>query len=77
MMDKCPHCNSNLGVYVKQTLVNIPYRMNFYGEIQDNTEMYDNAEKVIDGKMVYCQNCGKAICKLSTFEVKNILRSEI
>lgn len=64
----CPHCGSEEGIYTKQTLVNIPWCCGFMGEEQENTEMYDNAEKSINGSMVYCQSCGKAICRLSTIQ---------
>lgn len=64
----CPHCRSNEGLYIKQSYINIPYNFNFQGEAEDNSEMYDNAERYIDGNMVYCRSCGKPVCRLSTFE---------
>ena len=67
-MNKCPHCGSDWGVYVKQTLINVPYNMKFDGSADCNLEMYDNAEKIEYGKLVYCQRCDKVICRLSTFE---------
>lgn len=71
---KCPHCESDWGVYTKQTLINVPHNMNFDGSDGYNGEMYDNAEKLISGALVYCQKCDKVVCRLSTFE-RNIERN--
>lgn len=64
----CPHCGGRSGVFIKKTYVNVPFCFGFNNETQDNSEMYDNAEKYLDGNMVYCQDCSKAICRLSTLE---------
>lgn len=64
----CPHCGSAQGVFTKTTYVNVPYCIGFDGEEQYNGEMYDNAERHDGGKIVYCQSCGKPICRLSTLE---------
>ena len=65
---RCPHCGSTEGVIVKQSLINIPWRCGFMGEEQDNGDMYDSAEKSVEGKMVYCQNCWKPICRFTTIK---------
>lgn len=64
----CPHCGSTDGLYIKQSLINVPHNFTFQGVSEDNGEMYDNAERIIDGNTVYCRNCGKSICRLSTLE---------
>lgn len=64
----CPHCGSDEGIMTKTTLVNIPWMCGFNYEEQDNGEMYDNAQDSYGGKMCYCQSCGKAIARLSTFQ---------
>lgn len=63
---RCPHCGSDEGVYMKSTYVNVPFRIGFMGEEQDNGEMYDNTEKITGGELVYCQSCDKIICRTST-----------
>ena len=70
-IDKCPHCNSDWGVFVKMTLINVPKNYNFDGSEGHNGEMYDNAEKIIDKPTVYCQRCGKAICRWDKFCAAN------
>ncbi|MBQ2768070.1 MAG: hypothetical protein IJF49_08365 [Clostridia bacterium] len=66
-IDKCPHCGSNWGVYVKMDLINVPRNINFDGSQGYNGEMYDNAEKIKEKSNVYCQECGKVICRWETF----------
>lgn len=63
---RCPHCGSDEGVFTKTTFVNVPCYLKFNGEEMDNTEMYDNAEDVRGGAMVYCRSCRKTVCRLST-----------
>ena len=70
-LEHCPHCASDMGVYTKYDLINIPYNMNFDGTEGYNGEMYDNAEKHIYKENVYCQNCDKVICRLKTFNKIN------
>lgn len=67
--DKCPHCGSTEGVYTKTNLTGVRYNMNFDGSEGDNRDMYDNAEKVTAGRMVYCQSCNKTICRWDTFKL--------
>ena len=62
----CPHCGSTEGIYTKTTYVNVPYNLSFDGEAQDNGEMYDNTESFRGGETAYCQECRKAICRMST-----------
>lgn len=64
----CPHCGSTEGIYTKTTLYNIPWCCGFGGEEQENGEMYDNAERQSGGDTVYCQNCDKIICRMSTLK---------
>lgn len=64
----CPHCGSDDGIYTLTTYVDVPYMRGFDGEAQDNSEMYDNVRTIKGGKIAYCQNCYKAICRLSTLE---------
>lgn len=64
----CPHCGSDEGVYTKTTLVNVPFLIGFMGEEHDNGEMYDNAELITGGGLVYCQSCNKVICRTSTIK---------
>lgn len=66
-IERCPHCDSDLGVYTKMDLINVPRNMNFDGSEGDNGEMYDNAEKIVDKSGVYCQKCNKLICRWFTF----------
>ena len=70
-LENCPYCNSNMGVYTKMDLINIPHCMNFDGTEGYNGEMYDNAEKIIYKQNVHCQNCDKVICRLKTFNKIN------
>ena len=70
-IEKCPHCGSDWGVFIKMTLINVPKNLNFDGSEAYNGEMYDNAEKIIDKPTVYCQECGKAICRWDTFCAMN------
>lgn len=70
-IDRCPHCVSDWGVYLKFDLLNIHKNMDFNGKSQYNGEMYDNAEKIIDKPTVYCQVCDKPICSVYTFCRKN------
>ncbi len=64
----CPHCGGNTGVYTKTTYVNVPYALGWDGEAQDNSEMYDNAEDYRGGRTAYCQDCHKAVCRISSLE---------
>ena len=68
---ECPHCHSNMGVYTKSDLINVPHRYNFDGSDDYNGEMYDNAEKTIWKPTVYCQNCDKRICSWYEFCRRN------
>ena len=65
-IERCPHCGSDWGVYIKKDLINVPYKFKFDGSEDYNGEMYDNAEKIIDKENVYCQACDKVICRMST-----------
>lgn len=67
LMTECPHCGSDWGIYTKCTYHEVRYCEGFAGEEQDNGEMFDNA-RVTGGHLVYCQNCDKVICRLSTLE---------
>ena len=62
----CPHCGSTEGIYTKTTYVNVPWCCGFDGEEGYNGEMYDNAERIDGGKIAYCQECDRPICRLST-----------
>lgn len=64
----CPHCGSTEGLYKKNSYINVPWRFGFNNEPQVNTEMYDNAEKQVDGQTAYCQTCHKAVCRMSRLE---------
>ena len=66
-MNKCPHCGSDWGVYVNRDYVNVSYCMNWDGSEGYNGEMYDNAERIIQKKSIYCQECGKRICSAEEF----------
>ena len=66
-LTECPHCHSDCGVFTKIDLINVPKNYNFDGTEAYNGEMYDNAEKIIDKPTVYCQKCGKAICRWDKF----------
>lgn len=70
-IDKCPHCGSDWGVFVKFDLINVPRNIGFHGEDQYNGEMYDNAERIINKPTVYCQECSKPICRWETFCRRN------
>lgn len=68
---ECPHCHSDMGVYTKSDLINIPHCFNFNGSDGYNGEMYDNAEKSIWKPTVYCQCCDKRICRWDEFCRRN------
>lgn len=70
-IDKCPHCGSDWGVYLKMDLFNVPRNIGFDGKEQYNGEMYDNAERTVEKPTVYCQKCGKPICRWFTFCRRN------
>lgn len=61
----CPHCGSTEGLYTKTTYVDVRYRFGFNNEQQDNTEMYDNVTEFRGGETAYCQDCHKAVCRMS------------
>lgn len=64
----CPYCGSAAGIYTRTTFVNVPYHMGFDGSERDNSDMYDQAERLLGGQTAYCQACGRAICRLSTLK---------
>ena len=63
----CPHCGSREGIYTKTTYRNVIHYQGFYGEERDNNSMHDVAS-VEGGKIAYCQDCNKQICRMSTLE---------
>ena len=63
----CPHCGSTEGVFTRTTLFGVPWNLNFDGTPGYNADMYDNALRIRGGETVYCQSCGKVICRLSTW----------
>lgn len=63
----CPHCGGTDGIFTKTTLRGVRHFCGFAGEEQDNTEMYDSAVPE-GGRIAYCQECGKAICRMSALE---------
>lgn len=65
--DCCPHCGGTSGIYTKTTYIDVRYNIGFHGEEQDNGEMYDNVTKFRGGRICYCQDCNKQICKTSDF----------
>lgn len=65
-IQSCPHCGSTEGLYTKTTYVNVPWYFGFNNEPQTNTEMYDNAEKLVGGETAYCQDCHKPVCRMNT-----------
>ena len=67
-MTECPKCGGTEGVYTLTNIIRVPYRRGFDGAEQDNGEMYDQAAKHEAGNIIYCQDCNKQICRLSTFE---------
>lgn len=62
----CPHCGSTEGLYTKTTYINVPHCFGFNNEAQNNVEMYDNAEDYRGGETAYCQDCHRAVCRMST-----------
>lgn len=67
-IDCCPHCGGSSGFYTKTTYVNVPYNWGWDGEAQCNSEMYDNAERYDGGRMAYCQDCNKIVCRFETLQ---------
>lgn len=67
-MSECPHCGSDWGVYVNMDYINVSYCMNWDGSEGYNGEMYDNAERIVQKKSIYCQKCGKRICSTKEFD---------
>lgn len=67
-IDCCPHCGGSTGIYMLVTYVDVPYNMGFDGSVQHNGEMYDNTREFKGGKIAYCQDCGKVVCRMSTLE---------
>ena len=61
----CPHCGGKSGFVSYSDYLHVPFFMDFDGEPQDNHEMFDDAY-VIKGKNLYCQDCGKLVCRSST-----------
>lgn len=66
----CQHCGSTLGFYILSNYMRVPHETNFDGTQLDNTGMYDQAD-IERGKIAYCMNCDKAICRISTLEKRN------
>lgn len=62
----CPHCGSTEGIVTMTSYIRVPYFIGFDGVEQENSEMYDNAERIDGGGTAYCQSCGKAVCRTST-----------
>lgn len=66
---QCPHCGSDWGVYTKLDYLRVRADYGFDGELQSNTgDIADCAEERRESKTVYCQNCDKPICRLSTMK---------
>ena len=55
------------GICTYSTYHKVRWIAGFDGSEQYNGEMFDMAE-VEGGRMAYCQNCGKPICRISTLE---------
>lgn len=64
----CPHCGSEDGIYCKVSLIDVIYYIGFDGKPQYNGEMYDSAKEIRYGRIAYCQNCDKSICRMSTMD---------
>ncbi len=55
-------------MYTKTTYVDVPFYCDFSGAAQDNGEMHDNARAVRGGRICYCQDCNKAVCRISSLD---------
>ena len=61
---KCPHCGSTKGMYSKYLLYGLRAYYGFHGSEEHNiTHAYQRG-----GKILYCQNCDRMICKLEDWE---------
>ena len=64
----CPHCGGTSGLYTKTTYINVPYFFGFRGEVQNNGEMFDLVYRFSGGRICYCQDCGKPVCRTSSLD---------
>lgn len=62
-MDRCPHCGSIKGMYSNLKIVGAKI---FYGFDGSREEVWDVSE--LEGKILYCQNCYRGICKLEDWK---------
>lgn len=68
-IDRCPHCGSDWGVYTKIDYLRVRADYGFDGEPQFNLgDIADCAEERREGKVAYCQKCGKEICHMRTLK---------
>lgn len=62
---RCPHCGRTNGLYQKMQYKNIETLYDFSG---NNTEdNMDNVE-IVAGKKLYCQVCGRFVCKAADYK---------
>ena len=62
-MKKCPHCGSTESYYLKyQVYGSAKCYFNFDGSEAENGDMYEYLQHK-GGKVAYCSNCHKKICK--------------
>jgi len=65
IMEKCPHCGSDLGYYHKAKASGTIYeRYKFDGSRDDNSQMWDYMN-IQDYTTAYCQDCEKKLPEIS------------
>lgn len=69
----CPHCGSTEGYYTKIDYLRVRADYTFDGEpvFSSGGGIGECAEVRREGKMAYCADCDKPICRLSTLRRKN------
>lgn len=67
-MEKCSHCNSEEGYYIKQQIYGkAHFRFKFDGSEGENSDLHDNLTYK-DGKVAYCTSCNKRLFNLNTLD---------
>lgn len=66
----CPHCGSLEGYYIKIDYLRVRADYDFDGNpvYSSGSGIADSAEERREGRMAYCPDCDKPICRVSTIK---------
>lgn len=67
-IQNCPHCGSAEGYYIKIDYLRVRADYTFDGEpvYSSGSGIAESAEERREGKMAYCSDCDKPVCRLKT-----------